>query len=56
MAIELSTPSFRPREYEGEKIEYLVYGLDDEGNEIECIDGPVDSPGSAAELAINIGG
>ena len=54
MAIELSTPSFRPREYEGEKIEYLVYGLDDEGNEIECIDGPVDSPDSAAELAGDI--
>lgn len=54
MAIELSTPSFKPREYEGEKIEYLVYGLDDEGNEIECIDGPVDEPDSAAALAGDI--
>ena len=54
MAIELSTPSFKPREYEGEKIEYLVYGLDDEGNEIECIDGPVDTPDSAADLAGDI--
>lgn len=54
MAIEFSTPSFKPREYEGEKIEYLVYGLDDEGNEIECIDGPVDTPDSAAELAGDI--
>lgn len=54
MAVELSTPSFKPREYEGEKIEYLVYGLDDEGNEIECIDGPVDTPDSAAELAGDI--
>lgn len=54
MAVELSTPSFKPREYEGEKIEYLVYGLDDGGNEIECIDGPVDTPDSAAELAGDI--
>ncbi len=54
MAIELSTPSFKPREYDGEKIEYLVYGLDDEGNEIECIDGPVDTPNSAAALAGDI--
>lgn len=51
MAVKLSAPSFKSREYRGEKIEYLVYGLDDEGNEIECIDGPVDSPDSAAELA-----
>lgn len=54
MAVELSTPSFKPREYEGEKIEYLIYGLDDEGNEIECIDGPVDTPDSAAGLASDI--
>ncbi len=54
MAIEFSTPSFKPREYEGEKIEYLIYGLDDEGNEIECIDGPVGTPDSAAELAGDI--
>lgn len=54
MAVELNTPSFKPREYEGEKIEYLVYGLDDEGNEIECIDGPVDTPDSAAGLAGDI--
>lgn len=36
------------------KIEYLVYGLDDDGSEIECIDGPVDTPDSAAELAGDI--
>lgn len=54
MAVELNTPSFKPREYEGEKIEYLVYGLDDEGNEIECIDGPADTPDSAAGLAGDI--
>lgn len=54
MAVELSTPSFKPREYEGEKIEYLVYGLDDEGSEIECIDGPVDTPDSAAGLVEDI--
>ena len=54
MTVELRSPSFKPREYEGEKIEYRVYGLDDEGREIECIDGPVDTPDSAAVLAEDI--
>lgn len=54
MTIKLNTTSFDPDEYEGEKIEYLVYALDNEGNEIECIDGPVDTPDSAEKLAGDI--
>ena len=35
MAIELSTPSFKPREYEGEYIRYTLYGLDSGGDELD---------------------
>lgn len=35
MAIELSTPSFKPREYEGEYIRYALYGLDSDGDELD---------------------
>lgn len=35
MAIELSTPSFKPREYEGEYIRYTLYGLDSDGDELD---------------------
>lgn len=35
MTIELSTPSFKPREYEGEYIRYTLYGLDSDGNELD---------------------
>lgn len=37
MAIEFSTPSFKPREYEGEYIRYTLYGLDSDGDELERI-------------------
>lgn len=37
MAIELSTPSFKPREYEGEYILYTLYGLDSDGDELDDI-------------------
>ena len=35
MAIELSTPSFKPREYEGEHLSYTLYGLDSDGDELD---------------------
>lgn len=37
MAIEFSTPSFKPREYEGEYIQYTLYGLDSDGDELDDI-------------------
>lgn len=37
MAIEFSTPSFKPREYEGEYIRYTLYGLDSDGDELDDI-------------------
>lgn len=37
MAIEFSTPSFKPREYEGEYILYTLYGLDSDGDELDDI-------------------
>ena len=37
MAIELSAPSFKPREYEGEYILYTLYGLDSDGDELDDI-------------------
>lgn len=37
MAIEFSTPSFKPREYEGEYISYTLYGLDSDGDELDDI-------------------
>ena len=37
MNIEFSTPSFKPREYEGEYIRYTLYGLDSDGDELDDI-------------------
>ena len=37
MNIEFDTPSFRPRTYEGEHIEYVLYELDDSGEEIDSV-------------------
>lgn len=37
MTIEFSTPSFTPREYEGEHILYTLYGLDSDGDELDDI-------------------
>ena len=37
MAIEFSTPSFKPREYEGEYILYTLYGLDSDGDDLDDI-------------------
>ena len=34
-AIEFDAPHFKPRAYEGEYISYVLYGLDEDGDEIE---------------------